>query len=276
MRAPSPSRAAGIGLLAASAGCASPADDSGVDTSWALVWSDEFDGPAGGAPDPAHWTPDVGGDGWGNEQLEFNTDRTENAFTDGDGHLVIRALKEDYGGNAYTSARLTSVDKVEYGPARVEARIRVPQGDGIWPAFWMLGADFPEVGWPGCGEVDILEVRGDEPETVHTTVHGPGYSGGDAVTAGTTLSGGGTYADDFHDYAVDIDPEHIVWWVDGERVHTVRPGDLPAGSPWVFDGAFFLILNVAVGGTFLAPPTDETPFPADLTVDHVRIYERAQ
>jgi beta-glucanase (GH16 family) len=263
-------------LLGALTGCAGPAVDTGLDTSWVLSWADAFDGPAGAPPDPAHWTPDVGGDGWGNEQLEFNTGRTENAALDGEGRLVIRALREAYQGNAFTSARITSLDKVEVGPARVEARIRVPEGDGIWPAFWMLGANFPEVGWPACGEVDILEVRGDQPETVHTTVHGPGYSGGDGITAATNLLGGGTYADGFHDYAVDIDPDHIVWWVDGERAHTVRPGDLPAGGAWVFDGPMFLVLNVAVGGTFLSPPTDETPFPAEMVVDHVRVYPRAR
>lgn len=263
-------------LLAALAACSGTATDSAADRGWTLVWSDEFNGAAGAAPDARSWVADVGGDGWGNGQLEHNTDRTDNAFQDGDGHLVIRAQRESYEGNAYTSARLTTVDRVEYGPARVEARIQVPQGQGIWPAFWLLGADFPEVGWPACGEIDILELRGSDPDTVITTVHGPGYNGGGGVSAETTLAGSETFADGFHDFAVDIDPDHIVWWIDGERVHTIRPGDLPAGSGWVFDGPFFVILNVAVGGMFVQPPTDDTPFPADMVVDHVRIYERAQ
>jgi beta-glucanase (GH16 family) len=262
-------------FLGALTGCGSTEDTAtAVDNAWVQVWSDEFDGAAGSPVDPATWNHDVGGDGWGNEQLEHNTDRTDNAFHDGEGHLVIRAQREDYEGNAYTSARITSKDKVEVGPARIEARIKVPSGQGIWPAFWMLGEDFDEVGWPTCGEIDILELRGEEPETLITTVHGPGYNGGGGISDYKELIGA-AWSDDFHVYAVDIDPEHLVWWVDGERVHTVRPGDLPAGTSWAFDRAFFLILNVAVGGMFVQPPTDETPFPADMLVDWVRVYERA-
>jgi len=260
-------------LLTALVGCTATSEDTGpVSTGWTQVWADEFDGTAGSAP-ADHWVPDVGGDGWGNSQLEHNTDRTDNAFLDGGGHLVIRALREDYEGNAYTSARLTTRDTVEHGPARIEASIQVPQGAGIWPAFWLLGADFPEVGWPGCGEIDILEVRGSQPERVITTVHGPGYSGGEGVGTATVLPDA-TASETFHTYAVDIDPEHIVWWIDGQRVHTVRPGDLPGGTAWAFDDPFFIILNVAVGGHFVEPPSEDTPFPADMVVDYVRVFER--
>lgn len=262
-------------LLGALVACAETDDDSlAVDTTWVQVWSDEFNAAAGSPIDSATWNHDVGGDGWGNEQLEHNTDRTDNAFHDGDGHLVIRAQREDHEGNAYTSARITSMDKVEVGPARVEARIKVPEGQGIWPAFWMLGEDFADVGWPACGEIDILELRGSEPDTVITTVHGPGYNGGGGVSGHTQLVGA-NWSDDFHVYAVDIDPEHLVWWIDGERVHTVRPGDLPAGTSWAFDRAFFLIFNVAVGGMFVDAPAEDTAFPADMMVDWVRVYERA-
>lgn len=262
-------------LLGALTACETQTQDSAVDNSWVLVWSDEFDGAAGSAPSSENWTPDVGGDGWGNEQLEHNTDRTDNAFLDGEGNLVIRAQRESYEGNEYTSARLTSVDKVEYGPARVEARIKVPQGQGIWPAFWLLGADFPEIGWPGCGEIDIMELRGDQPDAAIATVHGPGYSAGESISDTQRIFGGETWADDFHVYAVDIDPFHLAFWVDDQRIHAVRPGDLPAGTGWVFEKAFFVILNVAVGGQFLENPTDDTEFPADMVVDYVRIYERA-
>ena len=256
--------------------CTPPLDeDTGrVENAWQLVWADEFDGAAGSPPDPASWSHDVGGDGWGNGQLENNTDRTENAFHDGEGHLVIRALREDFEGNAYTSARITTMDKVEVGPARIEARIKLPSGDGLWPAFWMLGEDFDVVGWPTCGEIDILELRGSQPDTVITTVHGPGYNGGDGVGTATGFPGVGDWTEDFHVFAVDIDPDHLVWWIDGQRVHTVRPGDLPGGTSWAFDRAFFLILNVAVGGNFVQPPTEETVFPADMTIDWVRVYER--
>lgn len=259
----------GVGLAACSG---TTETGQAVQTGWKQVWADEFDGAAGSAP-AAHWVPDVGGDGWGNNQLEYNTDRTENAFLDGEGHLVIRALREDYEGNAYTSARLTTRGTVEYGPARFEARIKVPSGNGIWPAFWLLGADFEEVGWPGCGEIDILEVKGSQTREVITTVHGPGYSGGDGVGTATILPDASA-SDDFHVYAVDVDPDHIVWWIDGRRVHTVRVGDLPGGTAWAFDDPFFIILNVAVGGDFLEPPDDSTAFPAELVVDYVRVWER--
>ncbi len=251
-------------------------DDTGatgpVPTGWVQTWADEFDGAAGAAPGDA-WVADVGGDGWGNDQLEFNTDRTDNAFLSGTGELIIRAQREDYEGNAYTSARLTTLGTVDVGPGRVEARIKVPAGTGIWPAFWLLGTDFEDVGWPNCGEIDILEVRGSTPEAVLSTVHGPGYSGSGGVGT-TTVLPEATAAEEFHTYAVDIDPEHLVWWIDGKRVHTVRPGDLPGGTPWAFDDAFFIILNVAVGGAFVLPPTDETPMPADMRIDWVRVYER--
>ncbi|MEC8424201.1 MAG: glycoside hydrolase family 16 protein [Myxococcota bacterium] len=256
-------------------GCVAPErNDSPVDNAWVKVWSDEFDGEAGSPVDAATWNHDVGGHGWGNDQLEYNTDRTANVFHDGEGRLVIRAQREAYEGNSFTSGRITTMGKAEFGPARIEARIRVPEGQGIWPAFWLLGEDFEEVGWPTCGEIDILELRGSEPDTIITTVHGPWYNGGDGVGNGTQLAGG-SWSDDFHYYAVDIDPDHLVWWIDGERAHTVRPGDLPAGTSWAFDRAFFLILNVAVGGRFVQAPTAETDFPADMLVDWIRVYERA-
>jgi beta-glucanase (GH16 family) len=256
-----------------SVACADEAEQTEpVATGWELVWSDEFDGAAGSGP-ADHWVPDVGGDGWGNDQLEYNTDRTDNAFLDGSGNLVIRAQPEEYEGNAYTSARLTTKGTVTVGRSRVEARIKVPEGQGIWPAFWLLGADIDDVGWPTCGEIDILETKGDDTQTVITTVHGPGYSGGEGVGTSTVLADTSA-SDDFHVYAVDIDDGHLVWWVDDRRVHTVRIGDLPGGTAWAFDNDFFIILNVAVGGNFLDPPDDSTPFPADLVVDYVRVYER--
>lgn len=254
------------------AACTVPSEGP-LDNGWTLVWEDNFDGPAGQAPDPSVWVPDVGGDGWGNEQLEFNTDRTENASLDGEGHLAIVARREAYEGNAYTSARLTTNGTLAFGAGRFEADLRVPAGQGLWPAFWMLGDDFDEVGWPACGEIDILEVRGEEPDIVLATVHGPGYSGG-ASYGDTYRLREGTFADDFHTFAVDVDEDHLAFWVDDHRVHLVRPGDLPGA--WAFDGQWFLLLNLAVGGTFLEEPTPETPFPATYLVDAVRVYERTQ
>jgi len=255
--------------------CAAPSADVPLDTSWSLVWEDDFSGAAGSPPDPSIWVPDVGGDGWGNEQLEYNTDRVENASLDGEGRLAIVAREESYQGNAYTSARLTTNGTLSTGAGRVEADLRIPVGTGLWPAFWMLGTDFEEVGWPACGEIDIMEARGEDPDTVNATVHGPGYSG--AASIGDSLSRReGTWADDFHTYAVDIDSEHLAFWVDEQRVHVVRPGDLPAGTPWVFDGEWFLLLNLAVGGNYVEEPDDPSVFPATFLIDAVRIYERTQ
>lgn len=250
-------------------------DDTTTPTrAWTLVWSDEFDGPAGTPPDPSVWTPDIGGDGWGNEQLEYNTDRVENASMDGDGHLVLTAREEFYEGNRYTSARLTTIGAVTANGGRIEARIQLPVGAGIWPAFWMLGENFPEVGWPQCGEIDILEYRGQEPAIVHGTVHGPGYSAGQGITDSIAVAGGGLHRD-FHVYAVEWDPGEIRWYVDDLHYHTVTRDDLPGAAPWVFDQPFFLILNIAVGGTFIGPVGPDTSFPQQMRVDYVRIYEDA-
>lgn len=254
--------------------CSAPAD-APLDTSWTLVWEDTFDGPAGSPPDPAVWVPDVGGDGWGNQQLEYNTDRPENASLDGDGRLAIVAREEAYEGNAYTSARLTTNGTFSHGYGRFEADLQLPAGDGLWPAFWMLGTDYDTVGWPDCGEVDVMEGKGEEPATTYATVHGPGYSGASGIGDHVSLRDG-TFAEGFHTFAVDIDVDHLAFWVDDTRVHVVRPGDLPTGTPWVFDGDWFLLLNLAVGGTFVDEPNADTPFPATLLVDAVRVYERTE
>jgi beta-glucanase (GH16 family) len=239
-----------------------------------LVWSDEFDGAAGSPVDPERWTHDVGGDGWGNNQLEHNTDRIDNVRQDGEGRLIIEALIEEYQGNAYTSGRILTKGRFTVQTGRVEARIKLPVGSGLWPAFWMLGADIDAVSWPACGEIDVLEMRGEEPYTALGTVHGPGYSGADGISGEYTLRNG-TFADDFHDFAVDIDPGHIAWMIDGEVFHTVTTGDLPEGAAWAFDRPFFLLINLAVGGNFVGA-LDESALPARVEVEHVRVYERAQ
>jgi beta-glucanase (GH16 family) len=145
------------------------------ETEWSLVWSDEFDGAAGTLPDAANWRFDVG-TGWGNAQLEFDTDRASNASMDGSGHLAITARQESFNGSAYTSARITTQGKREFQYGRVTARIKLPVGQGIWPAFWLLGSQHHEVGWPQSGEIDVMEYRGQEPRVVLGSVHGPGYS----------------------------------------------------------------------------------------------------
>jgi beta-glucanase (GH16 family) len=239
---------------------------------WSLVWQDEFDGPAGGRPDPAHWSYDVGGDGWGNNQLEFDTDRAENSALDGEGRLVITARREDYGGRQYTSARIHTRGKFERAYGRFEARIRLPTGQGLWPAFWMLGADFPTAGWPGCGEVDVMENRGQHPTIVRGSLHGPGYSGGGNHGRDTDI--GVDLSESFHTYAVEWDPERIVFEVDDQPYFAATPADLPEGTEWVYDHPFFIILNVAVGGDYVGWPDGSTTFPQTMLVDHVRVYER--
>jgi beta-glucanase (GH16 family) len=240
---------------------------------WELSWSDEFDGPAGSLPDASRWAFDVGGGGWGNAQLEYDTDRPENASHDGAGNLAITARAEEYGGRDFTSARLVTRGLFAQARGRFEARIDLPVGRGIWPAFWLLGADFGAVGWPGCGEIDVLEYVGHEPRAVFGSVHGPGYSGGSPITGRFELPSGGFDAA-FHLFAVDWDPWRIAFSVDGITYHVVTPASLPPGAPWVFEHDFFIILNVAVGGYLPGAPDGTTVFPQTMRVDYVRVYER--
>jgi len=240
---------------------------------WTLVWQDEFDGAAGGQPNPGKWRFDVGGDGWGNNQLEFDTDRPENVSLDGAGHLAITARKETSLGKEYTSGRINTSGFFNQTRGKFEARIRLPIGQGIWPAFWLLGANYQSVGWPQCGEIDIMEYRGQEPADIHGSLHGPGYSGGSARTSRYTLPGGQNFNDGYHVFAVEWDEKQISWYVDGTRYLTVTPGDLPSSASWVFNHPFFIILNVAVGGNFVGPPDASTTFPQTMLVDWVRVYQ---
>ena len=244
--------------------------------SYTLRWADEFDGAAGTVPDQAKWNYDVGGNGWGNNELETYTRRSDNAFLDGDGHLIIKLIKETFTGQDgirrdYTSARLLTKDKFTQRYGRIEARIKVPFGQGIWPAFWMLGANIGEVGWPACGEVDIMENIGREPAVNHGSLHGPGYSGASPLTGIYTLPAGQKFSDDFHVFAVEWEPAAIRFYVDGNLYQTKTPADA-AGKRWVFDHPFFIILNVAVGGNFPGNPDLTTTFPQTMTVDYVRVY----
>jgi len=235
-----------------------------------LIWEDDFEGPAGSLPDPTKWRFDIGTD-WGNAQLEYDTDRPENVSLDGQGHLAIIARKENYRGRQYTSGRINTRDLFEHTYGRFEARIRLPIGKGIWPAFWLLGANFDEVGWPDCGEIDIMEYRGQEPNIVLGSLHGPGYSGGNALGDRFRLSQG-TFNDDFHVFAIEWNPSSITWYVDGVAYQTLETRDLPDGARWVFDHPFFIILNVAVGGHFVGPPDSTTAFPQTMLVDWIRVY----
>ena len=237
----------------------------------ALVWSDEFDGGAGDAPDPANWNHETGDHGWGNQELQNYTESRENSALDGDGNLVITAQQEDDG--SYTSARMTTQNNVEHAYGRIEARVQLPSGQGIWPAFWMLGSDFPETEWPNSGEIDIMEFIGSDVGTVHGTVHGPGYSGGEGVGASYEHPEGGNFADDFHVFAIDWEPGSLTWSVDGVPFNTITPDDV--GGDWVYDQEFFMILNVAVGGEWPGYPDESTEFPQEMKVDYVRVYDLA-
>jgi beta-glucanase (GH16 family) len=235
-----------------------------------LLWQDEFDGPAGQLPDASKWSFDVGTD-WGNAQLEYDTDRAENVSLDGEGNLAITAREDSYEGSAYTSGRIKTQGKFARQRGRFEARIKLPVGRGIWPAFWLLGDNFETVGWPECGEIDIMEYRGQEPNIVHGSLHGPGYSGGGAITSRFILPGDGFDAG-FHTFAIEWDEEGISWFVDGLVYQRRTPADLRSGARWVFDHPFFIILNVAVGGSFVGAPDESTQFPQTMLVDWVRVY----
>jgi beta-glucanase (GH16 family) len=247
---------------------------------WTLTWSDEFNAPDGSPIDNTKWILETGGNGWGNQELEYYTTRSENSFQQG-GNLVIKALQEKYAGadgvtRDYTSARLKTAGKFSKKYGRFEARIKIPRGQGIWPAFWMLGDDIDKIGWPKCGEIDIMENIGKEPSLVHGTIHGPGYSGDKGPSSPFALPDNARFADDFHVYAVEWEPRAIRFYVDDHLYSTRTPAELPAGAKWVYDHPFFLLLNVAVGGSWPGNPDATTQFPQTMLVDYVRVYKPSQ
>ncbi len=256
-------------LLLAVAGCMADATAQAI-PGRTLLWADEFTQADGTQPDSAKWGYDIGGSGWGNNELQHYTNRTENARIEG-GQLVIEARKENFEERAYTSARLLTRDKVSWTYGRIEARIKIPKGQGIWPAFWMLGTNIGNVGWPLCGEIDIMENIGSLPSTLYGTLHGPGYSGGGGISGNTVLAGA-ALGDDFHVYAIEWEENRIRWFLDGQQFFSLTPANLPNGSAWVFNAPQFLILNVAVGGNWPGNPGTSTVFPQRMTVDYVRVY----
>jgi beta-glucanase (GH16 family) len=249
---------------------------------YTLVWSDEFNGPDGSPPDSSKWTYDVGagGNGWGNNELESYSNRPQNAQIKS-GNLVITALKEDYADpkdgvlRHYTSARLKTEGLFSQAEGRFEARIKIPAGQGMWPAFWMLGNDISSIGWPKCGEIDIMENIGKEPGTVHGSLHGPSTAGRTSdLTGPFSLPAGQNFADDFHLYSVEWDPGTIRFYVDTNLYATFNRSQWPAGGTWTFDHPFFLLLNLAVGGDWPGPPDPTTVFPQQMLVDYVRVYAK--
>jgi beta-glucanase (GH16 family) len=272
-----------------SAECGSPAAlrTPPVDTTpppppqeWKLAWSDDFDGATGTPVDGSKWIAETGGNGWGNQEWEYYTARPENVSLDGAGHLVITARAEPasspyscwYGVCRYTSARLKTKNRFEQTYGRFEARIRIPRGQGLWPAFWMLGNNIDVAGWPQCGEIDVMENIGREPGIVHGTIHGPGYSGANGIGGDHRLSG--AFADDYHVFSVEWNTSEIRWLIDDREYQRISPTSLPNGSTWVFDHPFFLLLNVAVGGAWPGYPDASTVFPQQMLVDYVRVYRQ--
>jgi beta-glucanase (GH16 family) len=245
-------------------------------TKWKLTWSDEFNAEDGTAPDSAKWSFDFGGEGWGNKELESYTSRPVNVQQKG-GNLVITALKEDYTGKdgvarPYTSARIKTKGLFSQAYGRVEARMQLPLGKGIWPAFWMLGDDIGTAGWPKAGEIDIMENIG-EAGRAYSTLHGPEYSGAHGISAKYDLPVGEVVNTGFHVYAVEWSPNNIRFYFDDKLIVERTPADLPAGAKWVYDHPFFVILNVAVGGLWPGNPDETTAFPQRMLVDYVRVYK---
>ena len=265
-----------------------------VVTKTQLVMSEDFN--TNGAPDPSIWAFDEGrgplNDGWGNNEMQFYTKRPENAVVK-DGYLIITAVKEDYEGASYTSARLKTRNLFEKKYGRFEARIKMPLGKGLFPAFWMLGSNFCEaqsqdenknvfcdstkpnyeegnVLWPNCGEIDIMEYIGSKPTQVFGTVHGPGYSGGGGISKKYTLPND-RFDNDFHIFGIEWGENYINWYVDDVLYNQITPKDV--NGEWVFNKPFYMLLNLAVGGNLPGPPNSETVFPQTMLVDYVRVYQ---
>jgi beta-glucanase (GH16 family) len=248
-------------------------------TGYTLVWSDEFNTADGSQPDTTKWTYDIGGKGWGNNELESYTNRAQNVQIQ-NGNLVITAQRENYTGSDgtprnYTSARLKTQNLFAQAYGRFEARIKIPKGQGIWPAFWMLGNDVGSVRWPQCGEIDIMENIGKEPGMVHGSLHGPGTVGSTSdMTSSFSLPAGQHFSDDFHLYAVEWEAGTVRFYVDANLYATFSSSQWPAEGEWVFDHPFFIIINVAVGGKWPGAPDATSAFPQTMLVDYVRVYKK--
>lgn len=245
---------------------------------WVQVWRDDFSGPAQSAPDPAHWNVEKHEHGL-NHELDYDTDDRKNSFVDGQGNLVLQAIREQYidesgvqSSQPFTSARLNTQALFEQQYGRFEARIKLPVGgQGVWPAFWMLGNDITQAGWPDCGEVDILEMRGSSPSSIVSSLHASGYYGGNSLHQSFDLTAG-KFGDDFHTFTFEWTPDAVRWLLDGEQyfVKTRRAVE-DRGHVWAFDHPFFLILNLAVGGIFDGDPPASTAFPQQMQIDYVSV-----
>ncbi len=270
-------------MLLTLGGCSKP-PDAGIEewpaepTQWVEAWRDDFAGPAGSAPDAQHWNVEIRPSGQ-NQELDYDTDDRKNSFVDGNGNLVFKAIQEQYvdaagvkSAQPYTSARLNTRGKVEQTYGKFEARIQLPPGgQGVWPAFWLLGNDVHEAGWPACGEVDILEMGGSEPARIDGSLHGPGYSGGNAYHHYYEVPVG-KFGDDFHVFTFEWTPEAVRWLVDGNQYYVkTKEGVEGSGQRWVYDHPFYVILNLAIGGIYDGDPEASTVFPQEMLVDYVSV-----
>jgi beta-glucanase (GH16 family) len=243
---------------------------------WKLTWSDEFDGPAGTAADASKWVYESGNgsNGWGNSELEYYRTGNANGAMDGNGNLVITAKQETTSGFQYTSARLKTQGLATWTYGHIEARIKLPSGQGIWPAFWMLGSDITTQSWPACGEIDIMENIGKEPSINHGSLHMPaaGTANDSQLTGSYTLANA-KLSDNFHTYAIEWSAAGIDFFFDGGRYESQTPASA-SGRTWEFDKPFFILLNVAVGGQWPGSPDSTTTFPQTMTIDYVRVCQK--
>ncbi|MCL4506254.1 MAG: glycoside hydrolase family 16 protein [Chloroflexi bacterium] len=239
---------------------------------WNLVWQDEFNAPDGSSPDSTKWVFDQGG-GWGNgAELQYYTNRLANASIQ-NGALQITAIRENYGNRAYTSARLKTHGTFAQQYGWFEARIKIPAGKGVWPAFWLLGDNIDQAGWPACGEIDVMEHINFEPSVV-STLHLPGAFGNVQIGADYISPYTSDFSAGYHVYAVEWEPEAIRFYVDDALAHVVTRASLRPGDQWVFDHPFYMVLNVAVGGNWPGYPDATTVFPQTMSVDYVRVFSR--
>ena len=238
---------------------------------WDLSWQDEFDAEI----NLDYWNFEIGtgNGGWGNNELEYYTAREENVRIE-NGKLVIEARKEDYLGSKYTSTRMTTLGKKSFDYSRVDVRAKLPEGQGIWPAIWMLGRNFEEVGWPSCGEIDIMELVGHEPSKSHSTLHfGPDFGAHQYKGQSISLPEGNKFSDEFHVFSVVREKDQMWFYVDDILFYDFDRLDVGnAGYP--FNDRFFFILNVAVGGNWPGNPNANTVFPQTLEVDYIRVFEK--
>lgn len=257
-------------LVTMIAGCEVEPKQTLTNRDFELVWSDEFDGTAGSAPNAEKWVNDLGTglNGWGNNELQSYTQSPQNIALDGSGNLVITARKDLFGN--YTSARIKTEGLFTQKYGRIEARIKTPTGSGIWPAFWMLGSNIDSVTWPQCGEIDIMEQKGKYSNITYGSIHGPGYSGAESITTPYALQNN-RFDSDFYVYAIEWNENRIDFFVNDYLYKRITPPDAP--GEWVYNQPFFIIMNLAVGGNFVGAPNSNTPFPGSMTIDYVRVYK---